>query len=78
MERKFIKTFLFGDYYCPAIRRYDQLCINCSNESDVGCDMCLRKGLVCCVSRNKIDLCMDCVCEIERRFERGDISFDDY
>jgi hypothetical protein len=70
-EKRFIKTFLYGDYFCPASSRYDDFV-------EVGCDRCSKERLICCISWKHFDLCMDCVVSIERDFERGRINLEDF
>ena len=70
-EKDFIKTFLYGEYFCPASSRYDDFV-------EVGCDRCFKRELTCCVSWKYIDLCLECILVIEKEYERHNINLEDF
>lgn len=58
-----MKTYNFGIYYNPAEKHYDD-----NSIIGVQCDKCKRTGLKVCIGwRQKFDLCMQCVSDIEKK-----------
>jgi len=60
LENDYIHVYKNGTYFFPATNRY----IN-EKVQEVGCDRCQRLGLCACVSYHDIDLCMQCISELD-------------
>lgn len=59
---KFSKVLKEGSYYNPANLHY-------GSEGTVSCDRCKREDISMCIGNSKNDLCMECVCTIEKELE---------
>ena len=56
----FMNTYRFGHYFNPAYKHY-------GDDSDVvvGCDRCLINDISISISWTNVDLCLDCISEID-------------
>lgn len=66
-EQDLASTYKNGQYSNPAWKRYG--CI----ETNVICDRCRKTNLKVCVGHGKIDLCLNCVMEMQKLEERDKI-----
>ena len=50
-----------GKYYCPANSHY-------CKDGPVGCDMCGECDICVCIGWCEYDICMTCMCALEKEF----------
>jgi hypothetical protein len=66
-EKSYYNVYMHGTYYCPAYKKYNQVI-------EVGCDRCLKNDISVCISFGKIDLCLECVVEINDKYDSDNLS----
>jgi hypothetical protein len=66
-EKKFYEVFKYGVYYFPASKHY-------GGPVEVGCDRCLREDIATCLGWGEVDLCMECVADINKKYEDDELS----
>lgn len=62
-EQDLKNVYMYGQYSNPAWKRYNY-------ETTVFCDRCRKANLKICIGYKQLDLCLDCVSEMQRVEER--------
>jgi len=65
-EKIYYQVYKYGKYYNPASLHYGQ-------PGDIGCDRCLKEDIAACIGWGEVDLCLNCVSEINAKYEDGDL-----
>jgi hypothetical protein len=69
-KKEFYDVYKFGKYFNPSHKHYDR-------PGPIGCDRCETQDIAVCIGYGDLDLCMDCVCEINELYELGELVVND-
>ena len=64
----YLDVYRNGQYYHPAYLHYGD------SEMEIGCDRCESLGLYSCIGLDEIDLCMQCIAELDEYYSDGDLD----